>query len=156
MRDDEKKDQAAMKARMSALSDEQLLDIVQQDAGDYTDEALAAAETELTARGVVLEPDRDDEEDAGDDDARDGRSDSGEDDEREYDAAHAGAKDTSILPRRPCTGCGGFARYALLASSRDLKVVFPEDDKERTVNAYACRRCGHVELVVELPARRWR
>lgn len=129
-------DYQELKDRLVKLSDEQLVDIVLAAPGEYRQDALEIAKTELKWRKVEI-PEREEEpEEATDVDAN---------------AAPAGQFPV-MRPRTPgseCPKCGGAQRRGTLVAERELTVVFSDNQEERFVKAIACTQCGQVSLVVD-------
>jgi len=118
----------ALKDRISQMSDNELLEIVEVEYDDYRKEAVEFAEGELAKRNVPFErPVLDADED--------------EDDE-----------DESMPPGidQPCGNCGGTMRSGLLFADKELTILFSDNNEERFVNAYACSNCGDVRLIADL------
>ena len=111
-----------LKERISQMSDWELRQIVEVEYGDYRPEALEFAETELRKRRVTFDkPETEDE-----------------------DAAELHGVDV------PCVNCGGAMRSGLLFSEKELTILFPDDNEERFVQAFACVECGQIRLVADL------
>jgi hypothetical protein len=118
----------ALKDRISQMSDNELLKIVEVECDDYRKEAVEFAEVELAKRNIPFErPELDADED--------------EDDEGE-----------SAPPSldEPCVNCGGIMRSGLLFADKELTILFSDTNEERFVNAYACSSCGDVRLIADL------
>ena len=116
-----------LKDRLSQMSNEELLQIVEVEYDDYTEDALRFAETELGKRSVSFE-----------------RPAPGSDEAEDND---------SIVSERdidPCVTCGGVMRAGLLFADRELSILFADNNEERFVQAFACTSCGDVRLMVDL------
>ena len=115
-----------LKDRISQMSNQELLRIVEVEYDDYRIEALQFAEEELGKRGIPFErpaPVSDEAEDA----------------------------DSSVVAEsNPCGNCGGAMRSGLLFADRELSILFADNNEERFVQAFACTSCGDVRLVVDL------
>ncbi len=125
-----------LKDRLVKYSDEQLIEIVLAPPGDYRQDAIDIAKTELKWRNVEIpEPDEPDEENA--------------------EEAYA---PTSAEPFRAvreatsgnrCAFCGGPVTPGTLVAEKELTVVFSDNREERFVKVNVCTRCGQVSLVVD-------
>jgi hypothetical protein len=118
-----------LKEKMSRLSDDELLNIVEVEAGDYRPEAVEFAKAELDLRGITyaeLPP----QPLAGEDDG-------------EYTGGG--------VPREriTCSRCGALTRPAVLFADREMTVVFSDGGEERFVQVYVCSQCGRVEMIVD-------
>lgn len=115
-----------LKDRISQMSDDELLRIVEVDYDDYRKEAIQFAEEELGKRSLSFEK----------------------------PAPGAGeAEDTDSMSAEnnaPCGNCGGTMRSGLLFADKELTILFGDNNEERFVQAYACTLCGDVRLVVDL------
>ena len=118
-----------LKERISAMSDEQLLNIVEVDFDDYRQEAIDFAKTELMARGISF---------------KNAPSAAGSSSQENADAEESAGK----LP--PCSRCGAKTRLGVLLAESEITITFSDNDEQRFVEARACVKCGHVELVVDL------
>ena len=116
-----------LKDRISQMSIEQLLRIVEVEYDDYRKEALEFAEEELQKRSIPFERPEPaaDEDDDGD--------------------------DSIVTPENnaPCLSCGGVVRSGLLFADKELSFLFADNDEERFVQAFACTSCGDVKLKVD-------
>lgn len=120
--------QRKLKEKMTNLSDEELVDIVEVEAADYRREALELAKAELTARGIefqelLVEDDDDGEE-------------------------HPGSIGAAVTSHA-CSSCGAETRPGNLFADRELTILFADDEEERFVQVYACKECGKVEMIVD-------
>ena len=126
----------ALRARMSSLSDKELLTIVEVEAADYREDAVEFAKAELLARGIEF------------DEGPEGYEESGEEpSEEELEEEPFHARDTQEPPL--CSVCGGRTRFGILFAGGELTFLSLEDRLERAVEAYACRRCGRVQLMLQ-------
>ena len=132
---DELQDLKDLKARLSKLSDEELIAMVTTGANDYRQEALDYAAAELKYRRVDIPqiPDETAEER----------------EEREESGAESAAPDAGRL-HSTCILCGsGRLRPATLVAEKELTLVFGDTHEERFVRVNACSACGHVSLIVD-------
>src|SRR5689334_14605120 len=115
----------ALKRRIGQKSDGELLQMIEVEYDDYRPEALDFAKAELSRRRISFEePEISDDSDG----------------EEEF------------LPRvstEPCAKCGGMMRSGLLFADKELTILFPENNEERFVQAFACPKCGDVRLSVD-------
>jgi hypothetical protein len=118
-----------LKDRISQMSDQELLRIVEVEYADYRKEAIEFAQTELTKRYVPFEKHEPDEM---------------ESDEEESDEPPDPAANVD-----PCANCGGPMRGGLLFAEKELTILLQDNNEERFVQAFACTRCGEVRLVVD-------
>jgi hypothetical protein len=116
-----------LQARIAGLSDDELLTMVEDEAVAYREDAVEFARAELLARGIeASEAPAKDFEDA------------------EGEIEMAGTRTHPI-----CSVCGGETRFGVLFAGRELTMLFPDDRLERAVEAYACRHCGRVQLILD-------
>jgi len=118
----------ALKDKISQMSDNELLKIVEVEYEDYRKEAVEFAEVELAKRNIPFErPELEANQD--------------EEDEGE-----------SMPPSidEPCANCGGTMLSGLLFADKELTILFSDTNEERFVNAYACSSCGDVRLIADL------
>lgn len=120
-----------LQRHISSLSDEELLTIVEIESGEYREEAVEFAKTALRKRGIAFREGPVAEEDEV------------EEREEEYSPTE--------VPRTPpiCTVCGGETRFGILFAGRELTFLDPEENHEMAVDAFACRRCGRVQLLLD-------
>lgn len=118
-----------LKEKITNLSDEELLNIVEVEAGDYRKEALGLAKAELVSRGIEFEEIP--VEDLDDDDEGDSSS------------------VTGVVISLKCSSCGAETRPGILFADRELTILFSDKDEERFVQVHACRECGKVEMIVD-------
>jgi hypothetical protein len=116
-----------LKDRISQMSNEELLRIVEVEFDDYREEALQLAEAELGKRSIPFERPAPSTTEAEDTDSN--------------VPAEANA---------PCGNCGGEVRSGLLFADREMSILFSDNNEERFVKALACKSCGDVRLVVDL------
>ncbi|HWX40336.1 MAG TPA: hypothetical protein VN345_04225 [Blastocatellia bacterium] len=120
MMDDESR---ALKERIGAMSDEELLKIVGSDSGDYRKEALGFAESELARRGVPMQ-------------ISPGSL---------YRQGGSAEEESDNV----CPACRGQLRPGLLFADRELTIIFTDNNEERFVEVWACTECGQVQLAVD-------
>jgi hypothetical protein len=129
-------DSQQLKERLIKLSDEELIDIVQAEPGDYRQEAIDIAKAELKWRKVEIpEPEEEDVE-TGVDPAS-------------TDPVAYPLRARSVVPAAVCIICGGAMRQGTLVAEKELTIVFADNQEERFVKVSACTRCGQVSLVVD-------
>jgi hypothetical protein len=112
-----------LKKKISDLSDEELLKMVEVDFKDYRKEALEFAKDELTRRGIEF----------------------GDANKRSPEKA----REDAAARTETCSRCGGEARPGVLVDYREIIIVFTDKNEQRFVEVYACSRCGHVQMVVD-------
>ena len=123
-------DTQELKQRLAALSDEELVRMVTEEAADYRKDALDFAKAELRSRGVDFSlPD----------DENETKSDANE----SLDPLRSGR-------RGGCPSCGGPLRAGTLAGEKEVTIVFSDNKEERFVLVSVCSRCGLVSLAVDL------
>lgn len=120
-----------LKNRITQLSDEQLLEMVAAEAGNYRQEALDYAKSELTSRGIDFA-------------------------EAAVERAPAigPAADERPVPSvdpmsSTCLLCGGRTRAGTLVGEKELTIVFSDNREERFIKVNACTQCGQVLLVAD-------
>ena len=116
-----------LKDRISQMSNEELLRIVEEEYDDYRVEALQFVEAELGKRGIPFQSPVLAADDNEDNDSR-----------------------VTIENLAPCASCGGRMRSGLLFADRELSILFSDNNEERFVQALACTSCGQVRLVADL------
>jgi hypothetical protein len=121
-----------LKERLINYSDEQLIEIVLAPPGDYRQDAIDIAKTELKWRKVEIpEPDEPEEE----------------------PAAAASVEPFRVVreatPGNGCMFCGGPLTPGTLVAEKELTVVFSENREERFVKVNVCTKCGQLSLVVD-------
>jgi hypothetical protein len=115
--------------RISQMSDQELLRIIQVEYADYRLEALDFARAELKKRNIPYEEPALDEEDAAE----------GEDT----------ASSVSAAGNIPCKVCGGAMRSGALFADKELTILFPDKNEERFIQALVCSKCGDLRLAVD-------
>jgi len=112
-----------LQTKISILSDQELLDIVEIDFNDYREEAIEFAKDELRSRGIVFD-----------------------------ETGTKKRKPTLGQEKRsePCEKCGGKARRGTLFENREIIFLFDDIEEQRFLNVIACRSCGHVKVNVDL------
>lgn len=119
--------QQVLKERFSQMSDEELLKIVCEDYEDYHDTALRIAEEELNKRGVYLE----------------------DENESNKDGATFQQENVNGEAQATCAVCRGKMRVGSLFASKEVTILFPDENEERFVDVLACEQCGQIKLVVD-------
>jgi hypothetical protein len=115
-----------LKDRISQMSDNELLRIVEVEYDDYRKEAIEFAEAELGKRSIPFEkPELADEAEDAD--------------------STAPAKNNVS-----CGNCEQVMRPGLLFADKELTILFSDSNEERFVQAFVCTACGDVRLVVDL------
>jgi hypothetical protein len=117
-----------LKERISKMSDEELLNIVEVESDDYRIEAIDFAKAELTRRGIEFEEPSDQQESTTQESAR-----------VQVDTSWA----------ETCARCGGKARLGVLLENKEITIFFTDKDEQHFLEVYACTQCGHVQLVVD-------
>jgi hypothetical protein len=117
-----------IKDRMSRLSDEELLDIVEVEFNDYRKEALEFARQELTRRGIRFE-----EPETG----------------REENTDQAACASVNTSWAETCARCGGKTRQGVLLENKEITLFLTDRDEHRFLEVYACRKCGYVQLAAD-------
>jgi hypothetical protein len=125
--DDELKE---LKDRISQMSDQQLLQIVEVEYKDYRKEAIEFAEAELTKRSMPFQ--------------KPGDKLNYSDEDEETDSVISARSDVA------CGNCGGKMRSASLFAEHELTILFSDSNEERFVQAFVCTACGDVRLVADL------
>src|SRR5262249_29168592 len=120
----------ALQRRIAGLTDEELLEMVTVEAGEYRQEAIDFAKAELTSRGIDFTR----------------RADKKDTVQGESPAPLASDRPASDAV---CEGCGGLVRSGTLVTERELTVVSDDNHEERCVKASACTRCGYVALIAD-------
>ena len=113
-----------LKERISRLSDEELLNIIEVDSEDYRKEALGFAKSELARRGITYKEVRKGDE------LLSGKAPEG-------DAAET------------CARCGGQTRPGRLFDRGEIIIRFTDRDERRFIEVYACSQCGQVQVVAD-------
>jgi rubrerythrin len=117
---------SALKERISRLSDEELLQIVEIEFRDYRQEALAFAKHELTRRGIEFEEPNNKKA-------------------RPPEKASQGVTTWAAT----CARCGGKARLAVLFGNTEAVIFFADRDEQRFLEVYVCSQCGQVQVAVD-------
>jgi hypothetical protein len=120
-----------LKERITGLSDEELIEMVTVEAGDYRREAVEFAKAELARRGVDIPKPGDEEE--------------------------ATAADFDPFPATPrtasaesvCGICGGRLRAGTLVAEKEMTIIFSDNREERFIKVTACVQCGQLSLVAD-------
>jgi hypothetical protein len=121
-----------LKERLIKYSDEQLIEIVLAPPGDYRQDAIDIAKTELKWRKVEIpEPDEPEEQPAAP--APMGR--------------FRGVREST--PGNGCVFCGGPLTPGTLVAEKELTVVFSDNHEERFVKVNVCTWCRQLSLVVD-------
>jgi hypothetical protein len=119
-----------LKEKIMHLSDDQLLQMVTVDAGEYRKEALDYAKAELLARGIDVANAAAEIADTELADKVEGR----------------GSLDSRGLL---CPTCGGRIRSGTLIAEKELSIIFNDNREERFVKVTACSQCGQLSLTVD-------
>lgn|SRR5262249_16450940 len=136
-----------LRERMSGLSNEELLRIVNVEHKDYRPEALEFARAELDSRGLAYHRPGSMKLDgqSQDVDHSDEGWDSQSDQEEESDQGDVEGFKPSF-----CILCGARTRSGYLFAGRgEMTVVLSDNNEERFVELDACPKCGHVRLMVD-------
>ena len=121
-----------LRDRITQMSDDELLQIVEVEYDDYREEALKFARAELEKRNIPYEePELDEAGEAGE-------AESDESDSR-----------VSAADNLHCDACGAAMRAGTLYSDKELSIFFPDKNEERFIHALACKNCGSLKLVVD-------
>jgi hypothetical protein len=131
-------DSQQLKERLIKLSDEQLIEIVLAAPGEYRQEAIDIAKTELKWRNVEIpKPEEADEAvETGVDPAS-------------MDPIGDPRRGRVAIPTNVCIICGSAMRQGTLVAEKELTIVFADNQEERFVKVSACTQCGQVSLVVD-------
>lgn len=121
-------DSVELKKRISKLSDQELLKMVNEDYEDYRDEALDYAEAELQARGILPDIEEPLQEEANED---------------------MGQERTRAGRDMTCDDCGGALTPAQLFGESEIIVYLIEKKADRFLRVTACTQCGQVRLSVD-------
>jgi hypothetical protein len=122
---------AELKQRISHLSDQELLNIIQVNFKDYRPEAINFARQELTRRGVEFKEQQSDRVAPGET--------SPEEENSSGDPTEA----------RACIRCGGETRPGMMVGTKEIIVYFTDRNEQRFLKLYACGQCGHTEMVTD-------
>ena len=116
-----------LKEKITGLSDEELLNIVEVEFNDYRKEAIDFAKNELARRGIEFdEP--------------------GKEEAQPEQTANVPV-DTSWVGT--CIRCGGKNRPGVLVEDREITIYLTDNDEHRFIKVYACSRCGYVQQAVD-------
>src|SRR5262245_40258954 len=133
-----------LRERMSSLSNEELLRIVNLDHRDYRPEALEFARAELDARGVVYGRPKSAKLDGQSQDVAYPSEDRDEESDQEEDG-ESNQRDLAEFKPSFCIVCGAETRSGYLFAGRgEMTVVLSDNNEERFVELVACPKCGHV------------
>ena len=123
------KPMSELKERICSLSDEQLLNMVEVEFGDYRREAINFAKSELIRRGIDYR-------------------------EPSYEEELPPEKPINIAGdasrAETCQRCGGRTRHGVLFSINELTIFFSDRYEQRFLEVYACSRCRHIQVIVDL------
>ncbi len=122
-----------LRERISALSDDQLLRMVYDEADQYRPEALEVAEEEVERRGLAAEGATVEEA---------SRPNAAEDPDEAAGALHS---QQGLL----CATCGSGLRPALLVGESQVVAIFEDNREQRFVRAFVCPKCGTADLFVD-------
>ncbi|HVG19146.1 MAG TPA: hypothetical protein VNI02_08835 [Blastocatellia bacterium] len=128
-----------LKDRISQMSDDELLRIVEVEYDDYRHEAVDFAKAELDKRNIPYDAHRPAPEGAGESEG------SG----RRAAISQASDKGVAAVGNLRCGFCGGAVRSGLIFADKELSIFFPDKNEERFVQALACGACGELRLVVD-------
>lgn len=120
-----------LKEKISGLSDDELLNIVEVEFDDYRKEAIDFARAELMARGIDFE----------------------EPSSGPVAESFSQNADEAVAPVRRvliCATCGGQTRLGVLLAESEIIIIFSDTDEQRFVEVHACVRCGRIQLMVDL------
>jgi hypothetical protein len=111
-----------LKQRISEMTDEELLDMVEVDFADYRQQALDFAKSELMARGIGFE----------------------------MEPAPPETEPKEREPRAlRCAVCGEPMRPGILFAEKELTIMFTDNDEERFVEVFTCKGCERIDLRVD-------
>jgi hypothetical protein len=120
-----------LKERLIKYSDEQLIEIVMAPAGDYRQDAIDIAKTELKWRKVEI-PEPDEPETAVPASVEPFRK-----------------RVREGTPGNGCVFCGGPLMAGTLVAEKELTVVFSDNHEERFVKVNVCTWCRQLSLIVD-------
>ena len=126
-----------LKQRISKLTDEQLIEMVTTESGDYRQEALDYAKSELRSRGV----------DWSQPEVQEGEPEAVEEEKPSTDFETRSAA-LPLASEFKCPVCKGPVRPGTLVAEKELTIVF-DNHEERFIRAMACTKCGQLFLVVD-------
>jgi hypothetical protein len=131
-------DSQQLKERLIKLSDEQLIEIVLAAPGEYRQEAIDIAKTELKWRNVEIPRPEETEE----------AVETGVDPDS-MDPIGAPPRGRVAIPTNVCIICGSAMRQGTLVAEKEITIVFADNQEERFVKVSACTQCGQVSLTVD-------
>ena len=119
--------------RIRALSDDELLKMVEEESDQYRPEALDVARDEIESRGLAqFESDVEGVRPEASDDVA-------------VEDVGTPAPQQGLL----CPACGSALRPALLFGDSQMVAVFEDNREQRFVRALVCPRCGSADLFVD-------
>lgn len=120
-----------LKDRITALTDDELIEMVTVGANDYREDALDYARAELRKRGVDYSTVQ----------------------EKDTEPPASFEPFPTMSGRNPdesvCAICGGQLRAGSLVAEKELTVIFNDNREERFVKVNVCTRCGQLSLVAD-------
>jgi len=118
-----------LQRHISDLSDEQIIEMLTINSGQYREEALSYARLEANTRGLAIPvPVTDSKEPA----------------ETAAALTDASAKRVSV-----CETCGGELRLGTMVGEKEVTIIFADNKEERFVRVTACNQCGRVSMIVD-------
>jgi hypothetical protein len=127
---------AALKDKISQMTDGELLRIVGPDRDDYVEQAIGFATRELRIRNIPF------------DEAPRRTAQASNDADDSTDAIDAiDTASSNSIP--PCDACRGPMRSGSLFAGEELTMLFHDNDEERFVQVFACSVCGKMRMVVD-------
>jgi hypothetical protein len=118
-----------LKGRITQLRDEQLLEMIEAEAGEYREEAIGYAKAELEARGVDFSA-------------------------FQNEVAEDQVTGPLVIDRpgdvTVCLMCGGKLRPGTLVGEKEITIIFADNREERFVKVNACTQCGQISLAVDV------
>ena len=124
-------DDRELRDRITALPDDELIDMVTINTADYREDALNFARSELRSRGVDYSTVQED----------------GAAPESGFEMVPTGPQ---LEPSgSTCAFCGGALRAGTLVADKELTIVFSDNREERFVRVTACVSCGQISLVAD-------
>lgn len=118
-----------LKQRISDMSSDELLNIVEVDFDDYRQEAIDFAKAELMARGIHFK---------------------GASSQMSVSSSETGDTSEAAASEPSCVKCGSKTRLGVLLGESEITIMFSDRDEQRFVEVYACIKCGYVQLIVDL------
>ena len=120
-----------LRVRIAGLSDDELIEMVTVAAGDYRQDALDCARSELRSRGV----------------------DFSEVQSNEAEPPGGFEPFPTTPPTTPegstCVICGGQLRAGTLVAEKELTIIFSDTREERFIKVGACVRCGTLSFAAD-------